>query len=68
MLEVYDSSELDALETHLDTERVRLRDTYRIAKEEQRKVIWKNAQFDLKRIDTVEQWVTQVRKDTRRTW
>jgi hypothetical protein len=67
-LEVWDTSEVDALAAHLKRERARLFDVYRVAKEEQRKVVWKDAQFDLRRLDRLEGWVEQVRKDPRRAW
>ena len=52
-LEVWDSSRLEELEGVLATETQRLQGVYHIAKEEKRPVIWKNAQFDLKRIEKV---------------
>jgi hypothetical protein len=61
-------SELDALAAHLKRERARLFEVYRVAKEEQRKVVWKDAQFDLRRLDRLEGWVERVRKDPRRAW
>lgn len=67
-LEVWDTSELDAFEDQLKAERERLGEVFRIAKEEKRKVIWKNAQFDLKKVDRIEGWIREIRKDTRRTW
>eukprot|EP00962_Isochrysis_galbana_P015809 scaffold4526_cov89-Isochrysis_galbana.AAC.3 len=67
-LEVWDTSEVDALAGHLKRERARLFEVYRVAKEEQRKVVWKDAQFDLRRLDRLEGWVEQVRKDPRRAW
>ena len=67
-LEVWDTSELDAFEDQLKAERERLGEVFRIAKEEKRKVIWKNAQFDLKKVDRIEGWIREIRKGTRRTW
>ena len=67
-LEVMDTAELVALNGNLSLERKRLRELYRIAKEERRPVIAKNAQFDLMRIDKCERWIRSVMKDTRRTW
>jgi len=67
-LEVMDTAELMALNKHLSYERKRLRELYRIAKEERRPVIAKNAEFDLMRIDKCERWIRHVLKDTRRTW
>ena len=63
-----DTAELVALNGNLSLERKRLRELYRIAKEERRPVIAKNAQFDLMRIDKCERWIRSVMKDTRRTW
>jgi len=67
-LEVWDTTEVDALAEHLKSERLRLHEVYRVAKEEQRKVLWKDAQFDLKRMDRLEKWILHVKKDGRRTW
>ena len=67
-LEVWDSSRLEELEGVLATETQRLQGVYNIAKEEKRPVIWKNAQFDLKRIEKVAKMIKLVRKDERRTW
>ena len=67
-LEVWDTAEVDALAEHLKQERMRLFNVYRVAKEEQRKVVWRDAQFDLRRLDRLEGWVAQVKKDPRRNW
>ena len=67
-LEVWDTPELDTFGDQLKAERERLSEVFRIAKEEKRKVIWKNAQFDMKKVDRIEGWIKEIRKDERRAW
>ena len=31
-------------------------------------VLWKDAQFDLRRLDRLEGWIETIKRDTRRTW
>ena len=67
-LVVWDSHELDQLEKNLLDEKQRLFLVYEKAKIEKRKVVWKNAQFDLKRIERVVDTISKVRKDPDREW
>ena len=67
-LEVFDSSELQALQGLLKQERVRVEETRLAAKEGQRKVLRVNCDLDLKRIDRLSAWAETVQQDARRTW
>ena len=67
-LEVWDTTDRDALASQLESERVRLTDVFHLAREEKRPVIWKNARFDMKKVDRITGWLHQIRKDPRITW
>ncbi len=67
-LEVWDTAELVALQAQLVEERARLQAVHAAAKEEKRKVIWKNAELDLIKLIKLEGWIETVKKDDRRTW
>ena len=67
-LEVWDSAEREALAGQLESERVRLTRVFHVAKEEQRPVIWKNARFDMQKIDKISTWLHNIGKDPRVTW
>ena len=66
--EVWDTAELVALQAQLVEERARLQAVHAAAKEEKRKVIWKNAELDLIKLIKLEGWIETVKKDDRRTW
>ena len=67
-LEVWDTAELVELQAQLVEERARLQAVHAAAKEEKRKVIWKNAELDLIKLIKLEGWIETVKKDDRRTW
>jgi hypothetical protein len=67
-LEVFDTSDLKALEQLLAAERTKVAEVRSTAQEQQRKVLRVNCDLDLKRIDRIEKWLEHIYKDTRRTW
>ena len=63
-----DTEELKVLQTKIGSECERLvvvRDT---AKQENRPVLRKNAEFDMKKLVTINHWIHTIYKDGRRTW
>ena len=68
VLELWDTEDLDKLEKDLAQEREKLFKIYEHAKLEKRRVVWRNAEFDLKRIGNVEATIRAVRNNPHREW
>ena len=67
-LEVWDTADVVRLEEQLADERGRLLQVYAKAKHEERPVIWKNAKFDVTKVDRILGWLKTIQSDQRREW
>ena len=65
---VWDTGELQQLQHDLAAERARAEQKRDIAVAEQRKVMRKNALFEMNQIDRINTWIERIYNDTRRTW
>jgi len=65
---VWDTSELKDFQAELAKERERVIRKRDIAIAEQRKVMRKNALFELEQIDRIETWIERIYVDKRRKW
>ena len=67
-LEVQDTEELKGLQTQIQAECERLVGVRDTAKAENRPVLRKNAEFDMKKLVKISHWINTIYKDDRRTW
>tara|TARA_B110001452_G_scaffold192590_1_gene162606 strand:+ start:501 stop:698 length:198 start_codon:yes stop_codon:yes gene_type:complete len=65
---VQDTDELKQLQASIEAETQRMVAVMDTAKEENRPVLRKNAEFDMKKLDAISHWINQIYKDGRRTW
>uniref|UniRef100_A0A6T8ATW4 Uncharacterized protein n=1 Tax=Prymnesium polylepis TaxID=72548 RepID=A0A6T8ATW4_9EUKA len=65
---VWDADELRQLQKDLETERESAARKRDVAITEQRKVMRKNAIFELQQIERINTWIERIYKDTRRAW
>ena len=63
-----DTEELRQLQTSLEAESARLVTVRDTAKQESRPVLRKNAEFDMKKLVAINEWINTIYKDERRTW
>lgn len=67
-LQVWDTSELEVLEKQLKKENVRLQEVHRIGREENRRVMWRSAYYDMKAVERVQKLIEHAYEDPHRKW